>query len=135
APWPRRLTELHVFGPESTRAAQGGIVAPLVRTDDFAIRNRSRFMRGRTSHKRFAGLGIALFLLAGTGIGVALVLFAGLAGRTRIKSARRHTTDTPGAAAEKRAEDRVRGTDPADPGALECRLSQWRKAARRFPGC
>src|SRR5262249_33553096 len=38
--------------------------------------NRSRFMRGGKSYKRFAGLGVAVVLFAG--VGLALVLFAGL---------------------------------------------------------
>jgi ankyrin repeat protein len=40
------------------------------------ILNRSRFMRGGKSYKRFAGLGVAVVLFAG--VGLALVLFAGL---------------------------------------------------------
>src|SRR5262249_37502551 len=38
--------------------------------------NRSRFMRGGKSYKRFAGLGVAVVLLAC--VGLALFLFAGL---------------------------------------------------------
>src|SRR5689334_9241364 len=37
----------------------------MVRADDFPILKRSRVMRGRTSNTRFAGLGVALFLIAG----------------------------------------------------------------------
>jgi ankyrin repeat protein len=37
----------------------------MARADDFPILNRSRFMRGRKSSKRFAGRAVALFLLAG----------------------------------------------------------------------
>src|SRR5262249_51259787 len=39
--------------------------------------NRSRFMRGRTSYKRFLGMGVALLLFAGLGMGAKLLLFAG----------------------------------------------------------
>src|SRR5262249_53586401 len=58
---------------------------------------------------------------------------AGTAGRARTGPARRRTADAPGANAEECAEDRVRATGQTAPGALVCRLSHWRKAARPFP--
>jgi ankyrin repeat protein len=53
------------------------VIAPQAPADDFPILKRSRFMRGRTSNKRFLGLAVALFLLAGSGLGVAHFLRAG----------------------------------------------------------
>src|SRR5262249_26437256 len=41
------------------------------------IRNRSGFMCGWKSFRRFLGLGVAVFLLVALGIGAAIVLFAG----------------------------------------------------------
>src|SRR5262249_9850418 len=59
----------------SPGAAWGGAVAPLVRADYCPILKRSRFMRGRKSDKRFAGMGVAMVLSAG--MGVAIFLLAG----------------------------------------------------------
>jgi ankyrin repeat protein/mono/diheme cytochrome c family protein len=58
------------------------VVAPLARIDHFPILNRRHFMRGRTSYKRFAGIGVTVVLFAG--IGIAIIL---LAGRSRPPSA------------------------------------------------
>jgi ankyrin repeat protein len=52
------------------------VVTPLPRIDPFPILNRSLFMRGRKSYKRFAGMGVALLLFAGLGMGTVLWMFA-----------------------------------------------------------